>query len=220
MRTLVVTNDFPPRAGGIQTYVYELARRQLPDSLVVFAPSWPGAASFDSGLRFPVIRHSGQTLLPVPSIGRRIREIAAAERCTSAWFGAAAPLAVLAKGLRGAGVERIVASTHGHEAGLSRLPVARQMLRHIARQADVVTYLGDYTRRKLASALSATRLVHLPPGVDTKVFHPGVDGAAVRARWGLADRPTIVCVSRLVQRKGQDVLIGRASCRERVFITV
>lgn len=208
MRTLVVTNDFPPRAGGIQTYVYELARRLRPESLVVYAPTWSGAAEFDAGLPFPVIRHPGQTVLPVPSVTRRICEIAAAEGATSAWFGAAAPLAVLAPQLRRAGVQRVVASTHGHESGLAKLPVARQLLRRIAKHADVVTYLGEYTRRKLASVLAPARLVHLPPGVEPTVFHPGVDGTAVRARWGLADRPTIVCVSRLVQRKGQDVLIS------------
>ena len=208
MRTLVVTNDFPPRAGGIQTFVYELARRQGPESLVVFAPSWPGAGAFDAAQPFPVLRYPGRTLLPVRSVARRVCDIANAEGATSAWFGAAAPLGLLGKALRArTGVRRIVASTHGHEAGLSTLPGSRQMLRRIGRYADAVTYLGDYTRRRLATALADTRLVHLPPGVDTKSFHPGVDGRAVRQRLNLGDRPTIVCVSRLVQRKGQDTLI-------------
>jgi phosphatidylinositol alpha-1,6-mannosyltransferase len=208
MRTLVVTNDFPPRAGGIQTFVYELARRQWPESLVVFAPNWPGAAEFDAAQPFPVIRHTERTLLPVPSVSRRICEIAVAENCTSVWFGAAAPLALLGKALRSrTGVQRVIASTHGHEAGLSRLPVTRQMLQRIAHSADAVTFLGDYTGRRLAPALKATRLVHLPPGVDTKCFHPGVDGSSVRSGLDLTGRPTVVCVSRLVPRKGQDILI-------------
>src|SRR5262249_46988651 len=36
---------------------------------------------------------------------------------------------------------------------------------------------------------------------------PTVDGQVVRRRHGLQDRPVIVCVSRLVRRKGQDSLI-------------
>jgi phosphatidylinositol alpha-1,6-mannosyltransferase len=208
VRTLVVTNDFPPRAGGIQTFVYELARRQWPDSLTVYASNWPGAAEFDAQLPFPVIRDPDRTLLPVPSLARRICEVAIDQGATAAWFGAAAPLGLLAKALRArTGVQRIVASTHGHEAGLAPLPATRQMLRRIARHADVITFLGDYTRRKIASAMDGARLVHLPPGVDTKSFHPGVDGRPVRRRLDLMGRPTVVCVSRLVPRKGQDSLI-------------
>jgi phosphatidylinositol alpha-1,6-mannosyltransferase len=82
------------------------------------------------------------------------------------------------------------------------------LLRRIARAADVLTYLGDYQRVRLDKALHGlTDLRRLAPGVDVDAFHPGVDGSAVRARWGLSDRPVIVCVSRLVPRKGQDMLI-------------
>lgn len=208
MKTLIVSNDFPPRPGGIQTFVLELAIRQPHDSVVVYAPRWPGSDAFDARLPFPVVRHPGRLMLPVPSVARRATAIVRAEHCTSVWFGAAAPLGLLTPGLRRAGIERVVASTHGHEAGWARLPAARQALRRIGRAADVVTYLGHFTRRRLAAVLAGgARLVQLPPGVDTTVFHPDVDGAQVRRRLGLAGRPTIVCVSRLVPRKGQDVLI-------------
>jgi len=125
------------------------------------------------------------------------------------WFGAAAPLGLLADGLRrSAGVTRAVAITHGHEIGWAALPGARQLLRRIARGNDVVTYLGEYQRTRLDRALHGlTDLERLAPGVDVAAFHPGVDGSAVRARHGLTDRPVIVCVSRLVPRKGQDMLI-------------
>lgn len=207
-RTLVVTNDFPPRPGGIQAFVHSLAVRQPAGSIVVYAPSWTGAAAFDAAQPFPVVRHSTSLMLPVPSVLRRAREVARAEGCTTAWFGAAAPLGLLAPALRRAGVERFVASTHGHEAGWAALPAARQLLRRIGRSVDVVTYLGDYTRTRLLRALGPdTRLERLPPGVDTEVFSPDVDGAPVRRRYRLADRPVVVCVSRLVPRKGQDTLI-------------
>jgi phosphatidylinositol alpha-1,6-mannosyltransferase len=207
-RTLVVTNDFPPRRGGIQSFVFGLAERQPPDSLVVYASNFAGAAEFDASLPFPVIRHPTGLLLPTPAARARAGQLVREYRCTAAWFGAAAPLGLLAPALRRAGVERIVATTHGHEAGWALIPGARSLLRRIGAGSDIVTYLGEYTRRRLAPVLGpAVELRRLTPGVDTGRFHPGVDGAAVRARYGLSDRPVIVCVSRLVARKGQDALI-------------
>ena len=207
-RTLLVTNDFPPRKGGIQTFVYGLAVRQPPGSLVVYCSKWRGWEEFDAAQPFPVVRHPTGLLLPTPGALRRTGEVARAEGCDRVWFGAAAPLGLLARGLRSAGVVRAVASTHGHETGWAVLPGARQVLRRIATDVDVVTYLGEYTRRLLGRAVDGrTRLDRVPPGVDTESFHPKVDGELVRARHGLTSRPVVVCVSRLVPRKGQDVLI-------------
>ena len=207
-RTLIVTNDFPPRAGGIQAFVHQLAVRQPVGSIVVYAPAWDGAAEFDAEQPFEVVRHPTSLMLPVPDVARRATEIAHVEGCTTVWFGAAAPLGLLAPTLRRAGVERFVAQTHGHETGWAMLPGARGMLRRIARGVDIVTYLGPYTRSKLAAVMgSRTELVRLPPGVDTEAFHPGLDGSAVREAYGLTDRRVVVCVSRLVPRKGQDQLI-------------
>jgi phosphatidyl-myo-inositol dimannoside synthase len=205
MRTLVVTNDFPPRAGGIQAFVHSLASR-LPDGeVVVYAPAWKDAAAFDAAQSFPVVRHRSTLMLPVPEVLRRARDIARAEGCDRVWFGAAAPLALLARPLR---MARSVASTHGHEVGWAMLPGGRQVLGRIGRDVDVVTYLGDYTRRRLQPALGPQpRLEPLPSGVDTDLFRPGAGGAQVRRRHALTDRPVVVCVSRLVPRKGQDVLV-------------
>ena len=204
MRTLVVTNDFPPRPGGIQAFVHSLASRQPDGEVVVYAPQWRGAAAFDAAQGFPVVRHPTSLMLPTPDVLRRARSIAATEGCDRVWFGAAAPLGLLAPRL---GLERAVASTHGHEVGWALLPGARQVLSRIGRGVDVVTYLGEYTRSRLSAAVPDDRLARLPSGVDTAVFRPDCGGAEVRARWGLVDRPVVVCVSRLVPRKGQDVLI-------------
>jgi phosphatidylinositol alpha-1,6-mannosyltransferase len=141
-------------------------------------------------------------MLPEPRVLRRARQIALAEGCDRVWFGAAAPLGLLAGPL---GLQRSVASTHGHEVGWALLPGARQVLGRIGRDVDVVTYLGEYTRRRLAPVVP--RLERLPSGVDTALFRPGAGGEDVRRRRGLRGRPVVVCVSRLVPRKGQDVLI-------------
>jgi phosphatidyl-myo-inositol dimannoside synthase len=204
VRTLVVTNDFPPRPGGIQAFVANLAQRQPDGELVVYAPAWKGAAEYDAAQPFPVVRHPGSLMLPVPDVLRRARDVARAEGCDRVWFGAAAPLGLLARPL---GLDRSVASTHGHEVGWALLPGARQALRRIGRDVDVVTYLGAYTRQRLAPALRGATLERLPSGVDTEVFRPGCGGDEVRRSLGLADRPVVVCVSRLVPRKGQDVLV-------------
>ncbi|WP_217196468.1 glycosyltransferase family 4 protein [Streptomyces buecherae] len=216
-KTLIVTNDFPPRPGGIQTFLHNMALRLDPDRLVVYASTWKrgaegarACAAFDAEQPFTVVRDRTTMLLPTPRVTRRATELLRAHDCSSVWFGAAAPLGLMAPALRAAGARRLVATTHGHEAGWAQLPAARQLLRRIGDGTDTLTYLGEYTRSRIAGALSgpaAARMVQLPPGVDEKAFHPGSGGDEIRARLGLADRPVVVCVSRLVPRKGQDTLI-------------
>jgi phosphatidylinositol alpha-1,6-mannosyltransferase len=220
-RTLLVTNDFPPRPGGIQSYVHALASRLPADQLVVYAPRWRGDShlTFDARQPFQVVRHPTTLMLPSPLVLRRAAKLLRDEHCDRVWFGAAAPLALLSPLLRRAGAQRIVASTHGHEVGWSMLPVARQALRAIGDQTDVITYVSKYTRRRFAAAFGPqAALEYLPPGVDTEVFRP--DPAArqeLRARYGLGERPTILCLSRLVPRKGQDMLItAMCEIRERI----
>lgn len=214
-KTLIVTNDFPPRPGGIQAFVHSMALRLDPGRVVVYASSWGGedgraSDRFDAEQPFPVVRDRTTMLLPTPRVTRRAVGLLREHGCTSVWFGAAAPLGLMAPALRRAGARRIVATTHGHEAGWALLPVGRQLLRRIGEGTDTITYLGEYTRSRIASALTPTaaaRMVQLPPGVDEKTFHSGSGGEAVRTRLGLLGRPVVVCVSRLVPRKGQDTLI-------------
>lgn len=210
-RTLVVTNDFPPRVGGIESFVLEMARRMPPDSVVVHTARQPGDGEFDASLDFPVVRDPARLMLPTPAITSRTVRIARDLGCDSVWFGAAAPLGLMAGALRRrAGVRRTVATTHGHEVWWAKTPGARRLLRRIGTSNDVLTYLGSFTRDQVARALPrdvAARMVQLAPGVDSAVFHPDVDGSPVRRRYGLGSRPVVVCVSRLVERKGQDMLI-------------
>ncbi|MBO4275434.1 glycosyltransferase family 4 protein [Microbispora triticiradicis] len=204
-RTLIVTNDFPPRPGGIQAFVHGLASRRPPGSVVVYAPRWKGCEEFDARQPYEVVRHPSTLMLPTRAVAGRAAALV--EDGATVVFGAAAPLGLLAPALRAAGAARIVMLTHGHEASWARLPGARGVLRRIGTGADVVTYLGEYTRGLLAPVIPAPRLVRLAPGVDTGAFRPGAGGERVRAALGLGDRPVVVCVSRLVPRKGQDVLL-------------
>jgi phosphatidyl-myo-inositol dimannoside synthase len=208
-RTLVVTNDFPPRQGGIQTFVAALLARRPPGSVVVLASDAPGSAEYDKALPYPVVRRPTGMLLPTRGTARAAVDLVRRYGCDSVGFGAAAPLGLLAPTLREAGVGHLVGITHGHETGWVALPGSRQLMQRIASGLDVVTYISDYTRARLAPALSGrTRLAQLSPGVDVERFSPQVDGSPVRRRYGLGTAPVVVCVSRLVARKGQDVLVA------------
>jgi phosphatidylinositol alpha-1,6-mannosyltransferase len=207
-RTLVVTNDFPPRQGGIQTFVAALLERRPPDSLVVLASDHPGSAEYDAALAYPVVRRPTGMLLPTRATAQAAVDLARRYGCTTAFYGAAAPLGLLAPTLRAAGVGHQVGATQGHETGWVALPGSRALMRRIAGGLDVVTYISEYTHRRLAPALAdRTRMARLSPGVDVTLFTPSADGGAVRRRHGIGDAPLVVCVSRLVARKGQDVLV-------------
>lgn len=210
-RVLLVTNDFPPRAGGIQVYLEALAAQLVShgQELTVYAPKWKGSDRYDAAALYDVVRHPGTLMVPEPTVARRMAKLIRERDIETVWFGAAAPLALMSPLARRAGARRVLASTHGHEVGWSMLPGARSVLRRIGDDTDTVTYVSNYTRSRFASAFGPdAALEHVPPGVDTERFRP--DAAArkeLRTRYGIGDRPLILCLSRLVPRKGQDMLI-------------
>ena len=182
-----------------------------PERLTVYAPKWDGAAAFDAAQPFEVVRHPTSLMIGGPSVRRRAMELARSRRAEVVVFGASAPLGLITPVLRKAGVKKAIAITHGHEAAWAMLPFARQALRQIGERTDVMTYLGEYFRVRVAGALTpqaAARMARLHPGVDAGAFRPDPEARqAIRDRYGLADRPVVVCVSRLVARKGQDTLL-------------
>ncbi|MEP6561030.1 MAG: glycosyltransferase family 4 protein [Nakamurella sp.] len=209
-RTLLISNDFPPRSGGIQSYVQSLAERLPAEELVVFAPAWAGAAAYDARQPFPVYRHTKSLMLPGPDVRRRAIELVRDHRLEAVWYGAAAPLSLLTPALRAEGVVRTVASTHGHEVGWSMVPGARSALRRIGQSNDVITFVSQFARRRISAALGPNAaLEYLPPGVRVDTFRPDrFARRQVRARYGISqEAPLLLSVSRLVARKGQDSLI-------------
>lgn len=216
MRTLVITNDFGPRAGGIESFVQALVER-LPQP-VIYTSRQEGSEGFDAELSARtgavIIRDRAKILLPTPRTTRQAQRLLTEYQTESVWFGAAAPLALMAKSLRKAGARQIVATTHGHEVWWSRVPVMKQAIRFIGNNVDVLTYLGDYTASQLRKALSPrARLERLAPGVDTAHFTPTAAHPA-RSKLGA---PVLVCVSRLVHRKGQDRLIDALALIRKEF---
>ena len=137
MKTLVVTNDYPPRQGGIQTFVRAIVDQFPPSEVAVFASTSDGATAYDADAPFEVVRHPTSMLLPTPSVQRSVVATMRRVGADRVWFGAAAPLGLLAPSLRRAGAVRLVGTTHGHETGWAISPGTRQVLRRIGRGLDV-----------------------------------------------------------------------------------
>ena len=210
---LFVTNDFGPRAGGIETFIIGLIQRRPFGQTIVYTSFQENSAQFDAdwlanyGVR--VIRDRSKILLPTPRVALQLRGIIKKEGITTAAFGAAAPLGLLSASMKRAGVVRTVALTHGHEVWWAKVFPFNLLLRRIGSTVDVLTYLGEFTRKAISKALSAraqSAMVKIAPGIDVEHFIP-TDASRLRESLGLADKKVIVSVGRLVHRKGQDHLI-------------
>lgn len=213
-RTLCITNDFGPNLGGIETFVIGLIERMPHGSVIVYTRSQPNTEPFDArwlenyGVR--VIRDKSKVLLPSLRVGRNVRRVVRDEQIESVFFGAAAPLALLAAGVRRAGAKRIVALTHGHEVWWAKVFPFRCALRQMGKNLDALTYLGEFTRSQISKPLTKKAresMVRIAPGIDTEHFMPRTDIKDIQDEHQLHGKRVIVCVGRLVNRKGQDVLI-------------
>lgn len=201
-RSLWVTNDFPPRSGGIEQMLFHLVGTLPPDTVQVLASPWEGDADHDAALPYAVQRVHRRPLLPTPGLLRTVRRAVRAHEADVVVFGSAWPLAELAGHLD----VPTLGITHGREAGLVRWGFA-PLIRRLGRACSDMTLLSDFTAGRLHPVLDRiTGLHRLPGGVDTVVFTP--DGPTMRSRHQLhPDTPVAVCISRLVPRKGQDQLV-------------
>lgn len=209
-KVLVITNDFPPRRGGIETFVSSLCAALPADRLVVYTSATAGASENDAALPYPVIRDRRSTLLPSRRVATNASRLVRDHGCDRVVFGAAAPLGLLAPRMREAGVCRMLGLTHGHEVWWAKTPVARQALRRISAGVDVLTYVSDHCRDEIAGSLrqGATQMTRLSPGVDAERFRPRVGVHVWRSRWGVGpDQPVVLAAGRLVARKGHDTLV-------------
>jgi phosphatidylinositol alpha-1,6-mannosyltransferase len=216
-RHLLVTNDFPPKLGGIQNYLWDLWSRLDPASFVVLtASSDPSAAAFDAaqaerGIR--IVRVPGPILF-FPTVGARnaVRRCVADHAIDLVLFDPALPLGLLGPRI---GVPYGVV-LHGAEVTVpGRLPGSRAALRRVLDGAALVVSAGAYPAaegRRAAPEMTA-QVVEVPPGVDAATATPmtATERRAARVQQGLpAHGPLVVSVSRLVPRKGMDVLIEAA----------
>jgi phosphatidylinositol alpha-1,6-mannosyltransferase len=213
-KILCITNDFGPRAGGIETFVIGLIERMPFGSVVVYTSAQGDSAEYDrhwlEKFGVEVIRDKSKILLPSLRVGRALRALVRHRDITQVFFGAAAPLGLLSHGLRTAGVQRIVALTHGHEVWWAKVWPFTWMMRRIGSGVDVLTYLGSFTKNAISRSLSkkaSNSMVRIAPGIDTTHFAPSQDADSLKRELDLADKRVIVSVGRLVHRKGQDTLV-------------
>ena len=213
-KILLVTNDFGPRAGGIETFVIGLLERIKGHEVTVFTSQQGDTSVYDQqwidkfGVR--VIRDHSKILLPSWRITRAAQKIVAEKNIDVVVFGAAAPLALMSPSLRKSGVKKIIALTHGHEVWWAKIFPFRLAIKRIGKNVDHLTYLGEFTRQAISKTLtrkSATEMVKIAPGIDTAHFIPQPDAMQKRKEIGLQDKKIIISVGRLVHRKGQDNLI-------------
>ncbi len=211
VRHLLVTNDFPPKIGGIQNYLWELWRRLPADEVVVHTTPYAGAEEFDAAQAYTIVRSPEPWLLPQPALIRRVNRLARDHSVEVVIIDPAVPA-----GLIGPHLDLPYAVVlHGAEVTIpGRLPGTRQLLNRVLSGASGVIAAGGYPavegERSLGRKLATTVV---PPGVDIDRFVPLDEDQrrTAREQLGLAAAgPLVVSVSRLVPRKGMDTLI-RAS---------
>ena len=212
-KILCITNDFGPRAGGIETFVIGLIERLPRSSVIVYTSAQDNSESYDrkwlEDFGVEVVRDKANILLPTPGVAYCVNALVRERGISTVFFGAAAPLGLLSRRLRKAGVKDIVALTHGHEVWWSKVWPFTMAMKSISRNVNHLTYLGEYTRSAIAGSLTdraANSMVKIAPGIDTDHFSPQ-DARELRKELGLTEKKVIVSVGRLVHRKGQDVLI-------------
>ena len=209
MSSLLVTNDFPPKVGGIQSYLYELWRRLPPDETTVFTTAYAGAAEWDDAQEFDVVRAPEKVLLPRRSLTQRVDALACDLDAQSIFLDPMLPLGVIGTHLAAA---PYVVIAHGAEITVpGRLPGAALLGRRVLQGATAVVAAGGYPAAQAARIAHRTlKGVLIPPGVDIDRFHPIDDATrvATRRQFGLdAARPLVLGLSRLVPRKGFDIVI-------------
>jgi phosphatidylinositol alpha-1,6-mannosyltransferase len=210
---LFVTNDFGPRAGGIETFVIGLIERRPFGQTIVYTSAQSGSEEYDKTWKadygVTVIRDRATILLPTPRVARNLSRIIKQSHIQVAAFGAAAPLGLLSASMKRAGIRKTVALTHGHEVWWAKVFPFTLAMRRIGSSIDSLTYLGEFTQRAISRSLSkaaAQQMVKIAPGIDVDHFCPQ-DSTALRKELKLENKRVIVSVGRLVHRKGQDHLI-------------
>lgn len=210
---LFVTNDFGPRAGGIETFVIGLIERRPFGQTIVYTSEQTGSEEYDKAWKsefgVTVVRDRAKILLPTPRVAGNLARIIKESNIQVAAFGAAAPLGLLSASMKRAGIRKTVALTHGHEVWWAKVFPFNLALRKIGSSMDSLTYLGEFTKRAISQSLSKTsaqKMVKIAPGIDVDHFSPQ-NSTQLRKELKLENKRVIVSVGRLVHRKGQDHLI-------------
>ena len=212
MRHLLVTNDYPPKVGGIQSYLWEIYRRLPQDKVVVYTTPHPDSESFDQKQTHKIIRSKQRVLLPTRQVANQIRSLAEVENIDFIMYDPAVPIGILGPKI---GIPYGVI-LHGAEVTIpGRVPIARSLIANVLQHAKLVVTAGDYsTKEAIRAAKQNLPVCVIPPGVDIDRFKPLDEQArsTIRERFNFKDDDEVILtLSRLVPRKGMDVLISATS---------
>ena len=212
MRHLLVTNDYPPKVGGIQSYLWEIYRRLPQDKVVVYTTPHPDSESFDQKQTHKIIRSKQRVLLPTRQVANQIRSLAEVENIDFIMYDPAVPIGILGPKI---GIPYGVI-LHGAEVTIpGRVPIARSLIANVLQHAKLVVTAGDYsTKEAIRAAKQNLPVCVIPPGVDIDRFKPLDEQArsTIRERFNFKDDDEVILtLSRLVPRKGMDVLISAIS---------
>ena len=208
-RHLLVTNDFPPKVGGIQSLLWEWWRRLPADEFAVLTSPYRGAREWDAQQPFRVERVRESVLLPHPLMVKRVNDLARDFAADFVVLDPAVPLGVIGPHLE----LPYAVVLHGAEVTVpGRLPASKQVLGRVLRGAIHCIAAGSYpaeeARRAAGRNLPTTVVA---PGVDTERFRvlDANERDAARRHFGISpEAELIVGVSRLVPRKGFDTAIA------------
>lgn len=211
-KILLVTNDLGPHAGGIESFILGLIGELDGSEIVIYTSSQNGDKAFDLKLKkqygVEVIRDRAKVLLPTPRVNRSVANVMHQYQSEIIWFGAAAPLAWMAGLLKRKGAKRAIALSHGHEVWWAKVFPFSLLMRAIGNSLDAIGYLGDFTRDAMKPALgNKVSMVRIAPGISIDHFTPGQKSPDLVKQYALDGKEVIVCLGRLVHRKGQDYLI-------------
>ena len=212
MRHLLVTNDYPPKVGGIQSYLWEIYRRLPQDKVVVYTTPHPDSEIFDQKQTHKIIRSKQRVLLPTRQVANQIRSVAEVENIDFVMYDPAVPIGILGPKI---GIPYGVI-LHGAEVTIpGRVPIARSLIANVLQHAKLVVTAGDYsTKEAIRAAKQNLPVCVIPPGVDIDRFKPLDEQArsTIRERFNFRDDDEVILtLSRLVPRKGMDVLISATS---------
>jgi phosphatidyl-myo-inositol dimannoside synthase len=232
MSVLLVTQDFPPDCGGIQTYCWELAQHlhAAGHTVRVLCPTperrarGVRLASLPPGLTVDRVGVHGSLLFAPLALGMRrylrahpaVRTIVYAQWQSALWQLAAPGLARR---------YRRLCLVHGREL-LKTVwgPLGRPLARRVLGSMDQVHPVSGRVR-ELVDDLELPPQVKvwtIPPGVDPTRFRP-LPVEALRRRLGLQGARVVLSLSRLAARKNLEGLLAafarvRAQARDSLLV--
>lgn len=219
---LLVTNDFPPKVGGIQNYLYELWSRLEPSSFVVVTTSHPDAKHFDLEQKFKIVRLNRKVLLPSRSLAKEIQDLAIVNKAEFIIWDPALPVGMLAPTI---GIPYGVV-VHGAELTVpAHLPVTSMRVRKVLGRAEFVIVAGQYPKSEIdrlfaKKVTNGPDIFEVPPGVDGTRFRvlPQDERRKFREQLGISETDFLLSsVSRLVPRKGIDTLVEAAGLLRKTY---